>query len=199
LKPAITHRGRLLAAAVATLLLCALMYWIPQHCRFATPVRLPLTALDRAMPFWPLSGLLYFGAFVFLGASFLALREQQAWRFLRASLLAQTIAMLCFLFWPTEYPRELFPLPAATGPLGAGLVHYVRTVDAALNCLPSLHVSTVTLCVLALRGSRWFRPALLVALPLALSTLTFKQHYVADVVAGAVLGLAAWRILRPAR
>ena len=61
-----------------------------------------------------------------------------------------------------------------------------------MNCLPSLHVSTVTLCVCALRGRRWFAPALLAGIPIALSTLTFKQHYVADVVAGLVLGLASW-------
>ena len=78
-------------AAVATVLVCAAMYFIPQHWHFAQPVELPLTALDRAIPFWPASGLVYFGAFVFLLAAFLALRDrEQATRFLYASLLAQS-------------------------------------------------------------------------------------------------------------
>ncbi len=104
--------------------------------------------------------------------------------------------MLCFLLWPTEYPRELYPLPGTTSALGAALVHFVRSTDAPVNCLPSLHVCTVTLCVLALRGSRWFRPAAVAALPLAASTLTFKQHYVVDAVTGAALGCVAWWLVR---
>ncbi len=168
------------------------MYWIPQHWGFTAPLRLPLTAIDRAVPFWPLTGLLYYGAFVFLVASFVALRGDRAWHFLRASLIAQAIGMLCFLFWPTEYPRELYPTPAGTSALGAALVAFVRSHDGAMNCLPSLHVCTATLCVLALRGSRWFMPALLAALPLVASTLTFKQHYFADVITGALLGFASW-------
>jgi membrane-associated phospholipid phosphatase len=169
------------------------MYFIPQHWRFAAAVELPLTALDRAIPFWPASGVVYFGAFVFLAAAFLALRDRgQATRFLYASLLAQSIGMVVFLFWPTAYPREVFPLPASAGALGAALVHYVRATDAPVNCLPSLHVCTATLCALALRGSRGFSAGLCIAVLCAASTLTFKQHYVVDVISGALLGIAAW-------
>lgn len=185
-------RGHILAAA-ATVLVCAAMYFIPQHWRFAQPLHMPLTDLDRAIPFWPASGLVYFGAFVFLLATFLALRDRdQATRFLYASLVAQSIGMLCFLFWPTEFPRALYPLPAGTSALGAALVHHVRATDAPVNCLPSLHVATATLCVLALRDSRWFGAALAIGPLLAASTLTFKQHYFVDVPTGAALGAAAW-------
>lgn len=193
--PAIrSARGRVLAA-VTTALLCAALYFIPQHWQFIPPITLPLTELDRAIPFWPDSGLVYFGAFLFLLASFLALRDRElATRFLYASLLAQVVGMLCFLWWPIQYPRELYPLPPGADALGAALVDYVRATDAPVNCLPSLHVCTVTICVLALRRSRWFGLALLAGLPLAASTLTFKQHYVVDALSGAVLGCAAWWI-----
>jgi hypothetical protein len=191
--PAIhTTRGHI-AAALATLLACAAMYFIPQHWRVGVPVELPLTALDRAIPFWPASGLVYFATFGFLAATFLSLRDrQQATRFLYASLFAQAVAMLCFLFWPVRYPRELYPLPADSSAIGVALVHYVRSVDAPLNCLPSLHVSTATLCGLALRGRRWSGAALLAVTASTFSTLTFKQHYVADAISGAALGIAAW-------
>lgn len=193
--PAITTLRGHIGAAVVTVAICAAMYSVPQHWHLTEATILPLTALDRAVPFWPASGLVYFAAFAFLLGAFLLLPDRlQATRFLYASLLAQTVGMLVFLLWPTAYPRELFPLPPATGPLGAALADFVRSTDAPVNCLPSLHVSTVVICVAALRGGRWFVPALLVGIPLAFSTLTFKQHYVADVIAGFVLGLAAWWI-----
>jgi hypothetical protein len=187
-----TTRGHV-GAALATVLVCAAMYFIPQHWRIGVPVELPLTALDRAIPFWPSSGVVYFAAFGFLLATFLLLRDRdEATRFLYASLLAQTVAMLCFLVWPVQYPRELYPLPADSSAIGSALVQYVRGTDAPVNCLPSLHVSTVVICALALRGRRWSGAALLAVAASTSSTLTFKQHYVVDAVAGAVLGIAAW-------
>jgi membrane-associated phospholipid phosphatase len=191
--PAIhTTRGHFLAAA-ATVLACAVLYFIPQHWHLAAPVELPLTALDRAVPFWPASGLVYFAAFGFLLATFLLLRSrEEAARFLYACLLAQALAMLCFLLWPVRYPRGLYPLPVDSSAIGAALVHFVRGVDAPVNCLPSLHVSTAMLCALALRGRRWSRVAWLAMATSAASTLTFKQHYVVDVAGGAALGVVAW-------
>ncbi len=185
-------RGHFIAALLA-IAVCAPMYFLPQRWHVGTPSELPLTALDRAIPFWPASGVVYFGAFLFLIATFLSLRDrEQATRFLYANVLAQIIGMLIFVFWPTQYPREAFPLPDTASALGAALVNYVRATDAPVNCLPSLHVSTATLCVLTLAGSRWFRMALVIGPLLALSTMTFKQHYAADVLAGAALGAFAW-------
>jgi membrane-associated phospholipid phosphatase len=191
--------GRTLAAAaVATVLVCAAMYYVPQHWPLREAAYLPLTALDRAVPFLPFSGLIYFSVFPLLLATFLSLRDRErAARFLYASLLAQTVGMLCFLLWPTAFPRGQFPVPADTGALGLALVRFCRSLDAAVNCLPSLHVSAITLCVSALRGTRWFRPALLAGMLLAASTLTFKQHYVIDVLAGFALGASSWMLLWP--
>lgn len=179
------------------------MYMIPQYWHWGEPALLPMTALDRAIPFWPASGVLYFGAFAFLLLTFVTLWPDRgrAMRFLYTCLLAQSVGMLCFLMWPTIYPREQYPLPASSGALGAALVGWCRSNDLAVNCLPSLHVSTVAICVAALRNSRGFLPALLIGVPLALSTLTFKQHYVVDVIAGLALGLVStWlvtRVFRP--
>jgi membrane-associated phospholipid phosphatase len=191
--PAVRTVRGLAAAAAATVLVCAAMYFVPQHWWLAEPVQLPLTALDRAIPYWPTSGLVYFAVFPLLLMAFLGQGDPEAaTRFLYACLLAQVVGMTCFLLWPTVYPRAVFPVPPGTGRLGAVLARLCRSTDLPVNCLPSLHVSTVTLCVCSLRGSRWFAPALLAGIPIALSTLTFKQHYVADVMAGFALGLASW-------
>jgi hypothetical protein len=193
--PAIRSARGLFFAACTTVLISAVMYYAPQRWPLFTPALLPLTALDLAIPFWPLTGTVYFAVFPFLLATFVLLRERaQATRFLCASLLAQTVGMIAFLLWPTAYPRDLYPLPPDAGALATALVHFCRGSDLPVNCLPSLHVSTVTLCVCALRGSRLFVPAVWLSVPLALSTLTFKQHYAVDVVAGLTLGLFSWRI-----
>jgi membrane-associated phospholipid phosphatase len=187
-----TTRGHVVAAS-GTVLLCAAMYFVPQHWGAGMPTELSLTALDRAVPFWPASGLVYFAAFGFLVATFLLLRDRgQVTRFLYASMLAQALAMLCFLIWPVRYPRELYPLPPGTSAIGVALVQYVRAMDAPVNCLPSLHVSTAMICALALRGRRWSGAAWIAVAASAISTLTFKQHYVVDVACGAVLGAGVW-------
>jgi membrane-associated phospholipid phosphatase len=158
-----------------------------------------MTTLDLRIPFWPESGLLYFAVFPLLLLTYIAISDlTRATRFLYACLLAQTIGMTVFLLWPVQYPRALFPLPSSASALGAALVNYCRSADAPVNCLPSLHVSTIVLCVGALKGSRFFIPSILLGVPLAASTLSFKQHYFADVIAGLLLGVFACAIfLRP--
>jgi membrane-associated phospholipid phosphatase len=203
--PTIRSRPALALAAILTVLVCVPLYYLPQHWHVGTPRLLPLTSVDRGLPFWPLSGLVYFGAFPFLLATFLSLRSPAAaTRFLCANLLAQLLAMVVFVLWPTTYPRGAFPLPADAGPVAAALVSFCRTADLPLNCLPSLHVSSVTICLATLRhDTRWGRRGFWLTLPMGLamvlSTLTFKQHYLLDVIAGAALGLGSWWLARLAR
>jgi membrane-associated phospholipid phosphatase len=186
-----TIRGKY-TAGVLTALISAAMYFAPPHWPLFVPVQLPMTALDKAIPFWPDSGLVYAAMFLFLLGTFIFLdRLTRVSQFLYACLFCQTVGMICFVFWPTTFPRELYPLAPSTDALGTALATYFRATDTPANCLPSLHVCTVVLCVGALRGGRLFIPGILAGVPLALSTLTFKQHYVADVVAGLALGLLA--------
>jgi len=191
---------RLALAAAFTVLACSLMYYLPQHWHVGSPSLLPFTLVDEALPFWPLSGLVYFAMFAFLAGTFVSLHSfDGATRFLYATLLAQAIGMAVFMLWPTVYPREAFALPVDAGPLATALVKFCREADQPVNCFPSLHVSTVAICLATL----WHRSSaasgavprllgLLAGLAMIVSTLTFKQHYLLDVVAGAVLGCVSW-------
>ena len=65
-------------------------------------------------------------------------------------------------------------------------------VDAADNLFPSIHCLTSWLCVIAVRGNekipKWYRAAsVLIALSICVSTLTTKQHVIADGIAGVLL------------
>jgi len=189
--PAITSvRGKYVAGAL-TVLLSALLYIVPNRWQVVPPEYLTPTSLDSAVPFWPASGLVYLSIYLFIPATFVALRDfAVVSRFVYACLFAQLIAAVCFVVWPTAYPRGLYLVPTAS-PLGAALVDIVRSMDTPANCLPSLHVSSVVLCAVALRADRGTRLGFLLAVPLAFSTLTFKQHYFVDVLAGLALGLLA--------
>jgi len=187
-----TLRGKYLAG-VLTAALSAVLYLVPNRWHILPPSYLPITWLDDAIPFWAASGLVYSAIYLFLLASFVAIRDLAVVsRFVYACVFTQLVAAACFVVWPTVYPRELYPIPAGAGHLEMVVIQMTRGLDTPANCLPSLHVSTAVLCACALyadQKSRWWA---LVALPLALSTLTFKQHYVVDVGAGLLLGLLAY-------
>src|SRR6185436_12742076 len=86
-----------------------------------------------------------------------------------------------------EYPRPLV-LPPFRG-LSEAFMHWVQTVDAPGNVFPSLHVAhTTMLSFLLIRDRpRVGRVAFVMAQMLAISTLTTKQHFIADVLSGYLL------------
>lgn len=186
-------------AAGAFVALCATpLYMLPNRMAGSDAVTLPLTAVDNLVPFWPWTGWIYAAVYLFLLVTFVGMKDLGvASRFLYACLFAQLVAAVVFVAYPTVYPRELFPLPHGALGSDAALVAFWRQLDAPANCFPSLHVSTVVLC-LAVYGSeplRRFRyVAAAAALLLVASTLTFKQHYAVDLVGGAALGLVSYAV-----
>ena len=116
-------------------------------------------------------------------------------RFLYALVLVQAAAAATYLVFPLRYPRaESIAHAAGADPLTAALVEAVHSLDAPVNCLPSLHVTSGLLCM-ALVGRR--TPPLAfavgaVAFASIVSTLTFKQHYAIDLPAGALYAAVAW-------
>lgn len=187
--PAVASQRSKYAAGLLCVLLAAALYLFPNRLSLLPQATLRLTAIDLAVPFWPASGWLYASVYLLLLCTFVAMRDfGQTSRFLYACLFAQAAAAAIFIAYPTVYPRELFPVPADTHPLNAALVDFWRQLDAPANCLPSLHVAVTFLCLATLQGIRSILAIAAGAL-LCLSTLTFKQHYFADVLAGLALGV----------
>jgi len=184
------------AAGTIVALCAAALYLLPNRMAGGAAVELPLTSLDRLVPFWPWTGWIYASVYVFLATAFASMRDLAvATRFLYACVFAQVVAAVVFLAFPTAYPRELFPLPYGAAASDIALVTFWRNLDAPANCFPSLHVSTAVLCLAAYETGplRRFRyVALAATVLLVASTLTFKQHYLADLVGGGMLGLASY-------
>lgn len=174
-------------------------YMIPNHIHFFPPQQLPLTRLEQAIPFWEWTFFIYVSEyFLFVWAFFLFDEwenlNRTAWAFLFASFLAAVV----FLLFPTTYPRELFPLMSDPNSFVNFIFFNFRRIDDPSNTFPSLHVSCCFLTALAYLDKRESRKKFYFfftwAFFISLSTLTTKQHYLIDVVAGLLYAITVYWI-----
>jgi hypothetical protein len=154
-------------------------------------VVMPLTALDRLIPFQPITLFAYLTLWFYVG---IAPGLQRTFRELM--IYGLWIGALCltglgiFYAWPTAVPALAFDV---SGFAGFGVL---KGVDAAGNACPSLHVAVAIFTAIQIEHvlRRAGAPLALRALNIAWfaliawSTLAIKQHVVLDVVAGIALG-----------
>lgn len=153
--------------------------------------------LDPLVPFVPETVWIYLPGY-WLGflVTVWAVRDPRHFRAGMTGLAAITLlALPFFLAWPVAAPR-----PPAPGDetLTAAMVRWLYASDPVGNTFPSLHVANVTFCAaITTAASRAWGAALWVlALAVAVSVLTLKQHWAIDVPGGWALagaGVVAWR------
>lgn len=154
---------------------------------------MPLTALDRLIPFQPYALGAYLSLWFYVGIApglQLSFRELVVYGLWIGALCLTGLGL--FYFWPTQIP------PLAMDVSGFPGFAMLQGVDAAGNACPSMHVAVAiftalwiehllrqarTPVLLRMLNGAWF-------LAIAYSTLAVKQHVVLDVVAGALLGMA---------
>ena len=154
---------------------------------------MPVTALDRLIPFQPQALAAYVSLWLYVGIApglLLTLREIIGYGIWIALLCLAGLA--CFHAWPTTVPALGLDV---SGHAGFALL---QGVDATGNACPSLHVATATFTAiwvdhllrqvqvpsaLRLLNGFWFAAV-------GYSTLATKQHLVLDALAGAILGIA---------
>jgi membrane-associated phospholipid phosphatase len=156
------------------------------------PVTLvPLTAVDRLVGFWPGALPLYFSLWFYVSlAPALLIDRRELVSYGLAAIGLSVIGLGIFFFWPTAVPRP--EVDWSQHPAFA----FLKTVDAAGNACPSLHVA------FAVFTAVWFARLLrqmgagqpvralnwLWCLGILYSTIASRQHVSLDVLAGAVLG-----------
>ena len=181
-------------ALVATLI-HGVLYLLPNHIHLFPPRELPLSAVDRAVPFWPATVWVYWTDYALVFVGFRYCRPLGTTiRFVYALLTLVLVATAIQWLWPTTYPREVFPIPDGTDPVTAFLFRRFREADSPASCLPSLHVAASYLAAFAVLHHDRRHAALLSlwATAIFVSTLTTKQHYVVDGLAGLALAAAVW-------
>jgi membrane-associated phospholipid phosphatase len=184
-------------------LLAFFMYHYTNHYPVFTPRELPYLWVDASIPFLPWTVLIYVSEYFFFAAVYLTCRDMENInKYVYSFLATQAFSCLIFLFWPTVFPRDLFPIPTDLPPFLQTVWRWLRIQDAATNCFPSLHVSTVYLSAYIFRDEQQEKFPFFITWGtlIALSTLPTKQHYFVDIIAGWLLSLVAyWLFHRKAK
>jgi membrane-associated phospholipid phosphatase len=159
---------------------------------------MPVTALDRAIPFQSAALVVYFSLWLYVSLAPTLLRNrQELFAYGKIAAVMGLVGLGIFFFWPTTVPTG-----AGLGEANAAALEWLKHVDAAGNACPSLHVAFAVFSGFWLdRVIREMRLPLAVrvlnvawCLGIAYSTLSTKQHVLVDVVAGGLLGLIAGAI-----
>lgn len=151
----------------------------------------PLQPLDRWVGFVPWAVVPYASLWLYIGLvpGLLSLRDEMGWYVIAVTLLC-LIGCGIFYVWPTVVP--VFPVDWARWPM----LDMLKSVDAAGNACPSLHVAfsvltAVWLCGLlrSVGAPRWLHGINVVwCLLIIWSTMATRQHVALDVEMGALLG-----------
>jgi membrane-associated phospholipid phosphatase len=183
----------------ALALLQSFIYFGIGHLHLTRSTEILRTRLDDAIPFWPWTSWCYlpFYAGVFLIAIAGIRRRSLFKRAVIAVFVVMSIGALGHIFIGAEYPRPVLQPPYAN--ISEWFLASVQRIDPPGNVFPSLHVAHTTMLSLILLKDRprLGRVALAMATALALSTLTTKQHFIADVLSGYALAFfGRWLALR---
>jgi membrane-associated phospholipid phosphatase len=144
---------------------------------------LRLSIVDVRTPFLPWTAWVYITVYIFpLSVGFICNRDADVKPIVFSFVILSTICTACYIFYPTTFPR-----PPLTGEGGNDLaMKLVRFLDTPANCLPSQHVALGFLSAFFVQryNRRLGNWSLILGILISISTLTTKQHYLWDVVAG---------------
>ena len=155
----------------------------------------PAVWLDYALPVEPAWSVVYLSLFLAaLLPAFVVHQQELLRRTVNAYLATWLVAYVFFVAYPTIGPQ---PSGNVIGDdFSAWLLQSIYASDVRYNCFPSLHVAQCFLAALACgrihRGVG--AVAGLWAALVGISTLYTKQHYVLDVISGALLAYIAYRV-----
>lgn len=150
-----------------------------------------VTPWDLKIPLLSWTVLIYLGCYLFWIVNYcisVKYDKENGYRFFGAHCIGEAVCFLCFVFFPTSMVR-----PEIEGTtIFDWLLRLTYSCDTADNLFPSLHCFVSWLCWIGVRGKKeipkWYRIiSLLMAVSVCISTLTVKQHVIADVPAGIAL------------
>lgn len=149
------------------------------------------TILDCQIPLISRTVWIYWSCFLFWIINYcISTRYDKGngYRFIGAHYIGEVICFICFAFFPTVMVR-----PEIIGnTVSDWIIKLTYQYDAANNLFPSIHCFVSWLCWIGVRRNRWIPKwyqaiSLGIAILVCISTITVKQHVIADVPAGIIL------------
>lgn len=161
---------------------------------------MPVIWLDQLIPFQPKTLSVYISLWVYVSIppAFLATRRE-LYGYGMAMAVTCLAGLIVFYFWPTAVPAANIDWARYPD------VDFLKSMDAAGNACPSLHVTTAVFSGIWLHHllRRFGAPLWILSINwiwcigIVYSTLATRQHVAVDVLAGLLLGiLAAYLSLR---
>jgi membrane-associated phospholipid phosphatase len=176
--------GRLFTTGLLIGLTMPVYMWINHTVAPRFDLGLPV---DASIPFLPWTIFVYLSFYLLLLTAAALSTPRDYSRIQKTVLAANFICYAGFFLVPAHYPR---PLPQTAGAL-EGIYTWLYSNDAPGNTFPSIHAAA-SLCV-GFGMKQW--PFALWGLAVAVSILTVKQHFVLDLLGGAlVAAFSAWMV-----
>lgn len=144
----------------------------------------------------PLTAPLYVGilALLMVWGLVLCFPGPAYWHLFAAIMIGTAIGFAIFLVWPLNMQRPEF----AGNQWGEEIMRWVFAVDASANCFPSYHAFFAVLFALFISQESSNRRSAVIAWFLAslvlVTTITTGQHYLIDVLGGAILAWVCFRM-----
>lgn len=178
------------AVFMLCLLFFGLFYALTGHLSGELGITIEMTALERAIPLLPWTIWIYSGLYpVYLLWCFTNFQDMQELnKTLYSFFILTLISGCCFVFYPLISPRVFYPV-LENSSFNERFLLFIRSTDTVGNCFPSLHVGFCTLFALTFYRTNIYKfiIAMIVATLISVSTLTIKQHYLVDLIGGAML------------
>lgn len=189
LKKLLTHENKRVYVPVLTVIF-SLFYTVCGAISNQFAVILPMFEFEKTIPLLPWTIWIYIVIYpIYLFSAIYTFKsEAQMNRNLYGFVLLGLISCVTFIVFPVTYPRSFYPLPPDND-VTTILFRAIRNLDKPSNCLPSLHVGLCYLFAFGFYNENRikFQISMFLSTLIAISTLTTKQHYIYDIVAGFIL------------
>lgn len=158
----------------------------------------PSCFLDRYIPFVPQFLIIYLGCFLFWIVNYILIARQgkeDCYRFFTADFLSRVVCLFFFLAFPTTNQRPVLPDSGFWN--HAMLLLYAA--DTPVNLFPSIHCLVSWFCYIGIRKNTkiplWYRRgSCVMAILVFISTLTTRQHVIADAASAVILAEVSLRL-----
>ncbi len=150
-------------------------------------------AILERLPLVPAFASVYVGVHTFSMIPYCFVPHEKLRRYALGNLLILLLSAIVWVTLPVRLDRP--PFAADTPGFGAWVLRLVYAGDPTTNCFPSAHCSVATYAAIGMRAAPrpFFVWSVVSAVAICVSTVLTRQHYVADVLGGAVIAsLLAW-------